>query len=177
MNTQRRKKRLGVGKKDGRPKDDPEKKFDLKQVFKLGELGLTDEELGNFYHVGERTITEWKKRYPNFAAALKDGKDHSDNQVVKSLYKRANGYKTTEVTKERRVVNGQRGKQAKYEIVVTKVVEKELAPDTLAGMFWMQNRRRATYRRQEEKGAGSQMSEQEIKALKEVTQKLMENNS
>ncbi|MEI7564026.1 MAG: terminase, partial [bacterium] len=84
------------------------------QAFKLCLLGSTDAELANFFDVQESTINLWKKDQPTFMESLKAGKQVADYEVVKSLYKRARGYKYEETTSE--------------DGVVTKLVKKEMPP-------------------------------------------------
>lgn len=52
-------------------------------------LGATDIDLAGFFGVTERTLTTWKKRFPDFAAALQSGKTPADARVARSLYDRA----------------------------------------------------------------------------------------
>jgi len=72
-----------------------------KSAFKLALLGATDKEMASIYEVEEKTINNWKKEFPEFLQALKDGKDEADSKVAKSLYKRALGYDFEEITEER----------------------------------------------------------------------------
>ena len=77
------------------------------------------------------------KKYPNISNALKRGKEVVDVEVENALLKRALGYTYTETTKERGV-NPETGK---VELITTKVVTKEVVPDTTAQIFWLKNRR------------------------------------
>lgn len=52
-------------------------------------LGATDIDLANFFGTTDRTIRTWKKKHPEFAAAVEAGKDRADMDVVQSLYNRA----------------------------------------------------------------------------------------
>jgi hypothetical protein len=54
-------------------------------------LGATDVHLANFFETTDRTIRAWKKKYPEFAAAVEKGKTIADLEVVNSLYNRAVG--------------------------------------------------------------------------------------
>lgn len=98
--------------------------------------GLTDEQIATNVGINVATLYDWKNKYPNIAEALKDGKDVADRQVENALFKSALGYTFDEVTKE-----------LKYdELVVTKVVHKEVQPNTTAQIFWLKNRKRAEWR-------------------------------
>ena len=102
------------------------------QAFKLCLLGADDKRLADFFNVSEQTINAWKKAYPDFLEAIKRGKEEADAEVAASLYRRARGYTYEEKTIED-------GK-------VTKVVVKEVAPDTGAAMAWLKNRQPQNWR-------------------------------
>lgn len=98
--------------------------------------GLTDEQIATNVGINVATLYDWKNKYPNIAEALKDGKDVADRQVENALFKSALGYTFDEVTKELK----------DDELVVTKVVHKEVQPNTTAQIFWLKNRKRAEWR-------------------------------
>lgn len=56
---------------------------------KLCLLGAIDRDLARIFEVSERTITNWKHRHPEFAAALKSGKAEADGAVAEALYHKA----------------------------------------------------------------------------------------
>jgi hypothetical protein len=101
-----------------------------KQAEKLCKLGATDKELADFFNVCEATINNWKKDFPEFLESIKKGKMLADANVAESLYKRAIGYKHKE------------DKIFQYEgspVIVPTV--KHYAPDSVAAIFWLKNRR------------------------------------
>lgn len=98
--------------------------------------GLTDEQIATNMGITDSTFYEWKKKYSEFSEALKEGKEVVDRQVENALLKSALGYMYDEVTEERR----------DDELVVTKVVHKEVQPNTTAQIFWLKNRKRAEWR-------------------------------
>lgn len=98
--------------------------------------GLTDEQIATNMGITDSTFYEWKKKYPDISEALKEGKDVVDRQVENALLKSALGYKYDEVTEERR----------DDMLVVTKVVHKEVQPNTTAQIFWLKNRKRLEWR-------------------------------
>nr|DAW96032.1 MAG TPA: terminase small subunit [Caudoviricetes sp.] len=98
--------------------------------------GLSDEQIAANMGITDSTFYEWKKKYSEISEALKEGKDAVDRQVENALLKSALGYKYDEVTKELR----------DDELVVTKVVHKEVQPNTTAQIFWLKNRKRAEWR-------------------------------
>lgn len=99
--------------------------------------GLTDEQIAKNMGICRDTLIQWKKRFPDISDTLKRGKEVVDVEVENALLKRALGYSTTEVTRER-ALNPETGK---VELAVTKAVTKEVPPDTTAQIFWLKNRR------------------------------------
>lgn len=99
--------------------------------------GLTDEQIADKMKINVATLYRYKQNYCEICEALKRGKEVVDVEVENALLKRALGYSTTEVTRER-ALNPETGK---VELVVTKAVTKEVPPDTTAQIFWLKNRR------------------------------------
>ena len=104
-------------------------------IFELGKTGLTDKQLGNVFGVSEVTINNWKKKSPEFALALKKGKDFADSLVEMALYRRALGFKVD--TEEIKVVPQGQGAGSKIERVATFAY---YPPDTTSAIFWLKNR-------------------------------------
>ncbi|MDK2899610.1 MAG: hypothetical protein PWQ45_112 [Thermosipho sp. (in: thermotogales)] len=102
--------------------------------------GLTDEDIAHNIGIGRTTLYEWKKKFPNFANALKTGKEVADIRVENALYKRALGYDIEE-TKTVIEKNGNSKDKTRVERL-----KKHIAPDTTAQIFWLKNRKPATWR-------------------------------
>ena len=98
--------------------------------------GLSDEQIATNMGITDSTFYEWKKKYSEISEVLKEGKDVVDRQVENALLKSALGYKYDEVTEERR----------DDMLVVTKVIHKEVQPNTTAQIFWLKNRKRLEWR-------------------------------
>lgn len=99
------------------------------QAFKLCLLGATDKDLAGFFDTTEQTINAWKKAYPEFLEALKEGKGRADAEVANRLYRRALGYSHKE------------DKIFQYEgAPVIVPTTKHYPPDTTAAIFWLKNR-------------------------------------
>jgi len=98
--------------------------------------GLTDEQIATNMGISAATLYNWKRDHLEIFEALKDGKDVADRQVENALFKSALGYTFDEVTKELK----------DDELVVTKVVHKEVQPNTTAQIFWLKNRKRVEWR-------------------------------
>lgn len=104
--------------------------------------GLTDEQIAANIGISKQTFYDWKKKYADFSDSLKRGKEVVDRQVENALLKRALGYTYKETTTELCV-----DKETGYsEMKVTKVVEKEVQPDTTAQIFWLKNRKPEEWR-------------------------------
>lgn len=104
--------------------------------------GLTDEQIAKNLGIGKTSFYKYLSEHNELSERLKKGKEIVDVQVENALLKRALGYKYEEVTKEK-VLNKDTGE---YELKVTKVVTKEVQPDTTAEIFWLKNRKPETWR-------------------------------
>jgi hypothetical protein len=110
--------------------------------------GLLEVEICKRLGVGLSTFAVYKNNNQELQETLKTGKEIADYRVEESLYKRALGYKFDEVTKEPVIQKGtdgipltdERGAVI-TELTVTKIVTKEVQPDTTAQIFWLKNRR------------------------------------
>ena len=103
--------------------------------------GLTDKQIYENIGISYTTFYQWKIDYPEFAEALKEGKEEADIKVENALFKTAVGYEYQEITQERMPIRDDEGKIIDYELQVTKVVHKQVAPNTTAQIFWLQNRK------------------------------------
>lgn len=104
--------------------------------------GLTDEQIAANMGIGYSTLQTWKSKYQDIRDTLKRGKEVIDRQVENALLKRALGYRYKETTREL-ITDKETGCS---ELVVTKVVEKEVVPDTTAQIFWLKNRKPEEWR-------------------------------
>ena len=112
--------------------------------------GLTNEQIAENMGVDRSTLYEWQKTYSDFSDALKRGKEVVDRQVENALLKRALGYSYKEVTRELNIETGN--------LVVTKEVTKEVAPDTTAQIFWLKNRKPKEWRDKQEVTVDGQLN-------------------
>lgn len=108
--------------------------------------GLTDEQISKKLGISKDTFYKYKKDYSDFSDSLKRGKEVIDVEVENALLKRALGYKYDEVTKEL-IEDKETGTS---ELKVTKVVTKEVIPDTTAQIFWLKNRKPEEWRDKKE---------------------------
>lgn len=135
-------------------------------VYKLALLGLTDVEMADILDISHQTFYDWQAAHPSFLESVKKGKDPADANVALSLYKRANGFITKEVTKE--VVNTEESNG----LEVVKEVIKEVPPDTAACCYWLNNRRPDRWRNKIER----QESDKLDKALGEIAEAIKGDN-
>ncbi len=112
----------------GRPTDyKPEY---AEQARKLCELGATDMEMAEFFHVDVRTIYNWRHSQPEFFQAVHVGKEALDERVERSLYQRSVGYS----------FNSE--KIFHYQGIITRADTIEhVPPDPSAALNWLKNRR------------------------------------
>lgn len=104
--------------------------------------GLTIEQIANNLGISKVTLYKYMNEHIELSERLKKGKEVIDIEVENALLKRALGYKYDEVTKE---LNEDTG-----ELEVTKVVTKEVQPDTTAQIFWLKNRKPEDWRDRKE---------------------------
>lgn len=128
-------------------------------------LGATDQELASLFDVSVDSINRWRIDHPEFAEALKAGREISDNRVERSLFQCAVGYEYEEE------------KAFMYQGEVIKETVKQYAqPQTQAQVFWLKNRRPDKWRDVQKHelghvGAFDQVSDDKLLALiKEETQ-------
>jgi hypothetical protein len=108
--------------------------------------GLTDEDIAKNLNISHESFYKYKREHTEFSDTLKRGKDEVDITVENALYKRAMGYSYNEITQEA-VTDPVTGKDI---LAVTKVVTKEVAPDTTAQIFWLKNRKPVQWRDKQE---------------------------
>lgn len=104
--------------------------------------GLTNEQIAGNMGITRETLRVWSNKYTVISATLKRGKEVIDRQVENALLKRALGYQYNEVTQEKTWSD----ELGKYETLVTKIVTKEVNPDTTAQIFWLKNRKPKEWR-------------------------------
>lgn len=138
--------------------------------------GLTNEQIAKNIGVNPDTLYTWMKKFSEISEALKKGKEVIDRQVENALLKRALGYKYDEITREIGVDQD----TGEERLIVTKVVTKEVQPDTTAQIFWLKNRKPNDWRdkQQVEHSGGmantvvQMTAEERKKRIKELKAKL-----
>lgn len=122
------------------------------QARKLSLLGANDDELADFFQVNIDTITEWKKKHPQFSVSVMDGKVKADAEVADSMYKRAKGYVYQETSYERIAdkIDEKEGKEIITPQFKKRVITKEMPPDAGAALNWLKNRQHKKWRDKQE---------------------------
>lgn len=120
------------------PKDAPAR---LRELATAHEDGLTDEEVAAFFGVTDRTVRNWAKRHPDFLQALIEARGVVDQEVERSLYRRAVGYRVP----DKKVI-----KDGDGIIIRTETTTKEVLPDVTAQIFWLKNRKPQQWRDKQE---------------------------
>lgn len=111
--------------------------------------GLTNEQVAANMGITRQTLRVWMSTYPSISAALKSGKEVADIQVENALFKAALGYEYEEVTQEPLYNNDGhpiRDETGEPVIATTKIVRKQVQPNTTAQIFWLKNRRPEQWR-------------------------------
>ena len=137
-----------VKKKMGRPTDYNVKKNPDIASNLCTRYGADNTLLCTSFGISEVTLYQWIARYPEFAKAIKEGKDNYDSKHVESaLLKRALGYSYTEVKTEDITLTAGRG-ESKISLPGTKTTKtiKQLAPDPTAMIFYLKNRQPERWR-------------------------------
>ena len=118
--------------------------FGLEYIRRLSEEGLPEQEIAIRSSLDMPTFCRWKKKYPDFAAALRLGAQEADFSVIKALYKKATGYNVllNKTYKLKRVdYDPQTGKKLReYEELATGVDESHIPSDLRAETFWLKSR-------------------------------------
>jgi len=106
------------------------------KIINLYSSGSIDREVAAAVGISEKTLNNWKLRYPDFLQSIRSAKGEVDAAVEASLFARATGYSCIET------------KVFMYEgMIVTKDVIKRYPPDTTAAIFWLCNRDSERWRR------------------------------
>lgn len=97
--------------------------------------GYTYEDIANRIGITTKTLSVWRKQYPEIQQALSKGREIVDYMVENALLKSALGYKTKEVKVTTIMRRGVVVEQQK------EVLEKEQSPNVTACQVWLYNRK------------------------------------
>lgn len=138
-------------------------KYHVDWAWSLALKGATDEEIAEAFHISVRTLHRWKKTHPELLTALEEGKDVADAKVKRSLYQRAVGYEAKECTQiiERDPATGTQ------RVSKTQVTTKHIVPDTMACMYWLNNRSKGEFSQRQEVTLGGSVRTSPMEKLTE----------
>lgn len=105
-------------------------KFNLPLLENLAMLGMTDKDIAQVLGLSPGKFRKYKKKHSSIRVTLRKGRVVAAGKVVKSLYKKANGFSVPE---EKLFYS------AKYNRVVRANTRKYFPPDTVAQIFWLKN--------------------------------------
>ena len=129
-----------------------DEKLDL--IKKWARDGLTDKEIAEKMGINKSTLYEYKKKYTDFANALKENKRVADAKVEQALYKNAIGYHYKE---ESMAPSGK-----------IQEIRRYAKPQTSAQKMWLRNRQPDKWRdKQEHKIEGDLSFANLVKQAKE----------
>jgi predicted choloylglycine hydrolase len=128
--------------KKGKTRRGPKTKYNEyhPQLIKwMARNGLIEKDIAEQLGISLRTLTYWKKKYPEILRALKEGKQYPDSIVEDGMYKTACGFEYTEVKEHIEVIG--EGKEQKKKVKREKTT-KYFPPNVEAGKFWLTNRQK-----------------------------------
>lgn len=115
-------------------------KEQLKRLEHWARQGLRDIDIAKRIGISKVTFYNWKKKYPEFAEAVKKGKDEYDDTVEETLYNLTQGYYVDEeVVEIREDATGNK-------ILHRKKTKRYIPPSVTAIIYWLQNRRGDTWK-------------------------------
>lgn len=138
-------------------------KYHVDWAWSLALKGATDEEIAESFHISVRTLHRWKKTHPELLTALEEGKDVADAKVKRSLYQRAVGYEAKEVTQ----IIEQDPATGTQRVSKTQVTTKHIVPDTMACMYWLNNRSKGEFSQRQEVTLGGSVRTSPMEKLTE----------
>lgn len=138
-------------------------KYHVDWAWSLALKGATDEEIAEAFHISVRTLHRWKKTHPELLTALEEGKDVADAKVKRSLYQRSVGYEAKEVTQ----IIEQDPATGTQRVSKTQVTTKHIVPDTMACMYWLNNRSKGEFSQRQEVTLGGSVRTSPMEKLTE----------
>lgn len=106
--------------------------------------GVSEKEMAKRLGIAYSTFREYKDSNSVLSALLKKNKEHFDNQVVDALHKNTLGgvIELTVPMKIKKTFFNEQGKKThEVEEIVYVKTQEYIKPDTMAQMYWLNNRR------------------------------------
>lgn len=105
--------------------------------------GANDVEIAHALGIGKTTINKWKKDYPEFANSLKDGKEHANSQVARSMFDACFDH----TIEEERTILKRNKETGQPEVISVERTKRVIPANTLAQQVWLYNRDGESWRR------------------------------
>lgn len=146
----------------------------LKEIQAWARDGATDEEIAKNLGIAYSTFKEYKKEFSAFSAALKSASEY-DDEVVNALHRNTIG----QVVKLKKPIKVRKkffenGKLVREEeVVVTAEEEIYVHPDTMAQMYWLNNRQSSKWRQKPKEQPNQDEIEEEAKKKDELYERLI----
>ena len=104
--------------------------------------GLNNEQIAHNIGINIATLYDYKKKYSEFADALKKGREVADLEVVNALHENATGYWRTEqvVSTKKTVGYNKEGKRVEVTEPCVVEVQKWYPANVTAQIYWTKNR-------------------------------------
>lgn len=104
--------------------------------------GLLNKQIAEKLGIHISTLCDYKNKYPEFAEALKRGREVADFEVVNSLHENATGYWRTEqvVSQKRTVSYNSEGKRVETTEPVIVEIQRWYPANVTAQIYWTKNR-------------------------------------
>lgn len=119
-------------------------------AWSLAIKGATNDEIAEAFGISVRTLIRWVKNHESLRVSIEKGKMTADAKVEKSLYQRALGY---EVTDEENLI--EMDKDGNTKPIRIKRTKKNIPPDTMACMYWLNNRKREDWNNKSKSESGN----------------------
>lgn len=132
-------------------------------AWSLAIKGATDKDIAEAFGLSERTINRWKNEYESFKIAMEAGKEAADAKVERSLYERAIGYEEVEEKESVMEID----KDGNRKPLKVKTVKKRILPDTMAVMYWLNNRQRKNWSQRQDVNINSTNTNIDLSGLSE----------
>ncbi|SDP85821.1 helix-turn-helix domain-containing protein, partial [Desulforhopalus singaporensis] len=126
-----------------RPKGTGKYKPEYDQIAYVAcvEGGFTVSKVAKLFGVDRATVYRWMDNHESFRDSIKSGRDKFDTMTAEdSLLKRIKGYRTKESTQELKIIIDPETGETEEKLVTTKTVNKAVASDVTATIFFLKNR-------------------------------------
>lgn len=138
----------------------------LGRIEEFCENGLDDGELARAMEITDRTLRDWKKRFPEIPQAITRGRGGARVQIKNALFERAKGgYRTVKKPMKRRIreYDETTGRCIREEEIIDLAEETiYIPPDTNAIKFWLTNRDPEHWQNRVELQGTGQLSLEEV---------------